>query len=102
VVALTVSAQQPAAQTGATDVDQHLSMLSQKLDLTADQQAKVRPILQQMLDARQKVMQDNSLSQETREQKEKALHENAVKQIDKFLNADQKKKLAELEQQPHS
>lgn len=33
--------------------DQHLKMLSEKLDLTADQQAKARPILQEMTDGAQ-------------------------------------------------
>lgn len=92
---------QPAAQSSAAKVDEHLKFLSEKLDLTADQQAKMRPILEQMFDDRQKVVQDTSLSSEAREEKEKALHEKADKQARKFLSDDQKKKLDELERQPH-
>jgi hypothetical protein len=55
-----------------------------------------------MLDARQKVMQDGRLSAEAREEKQKALHDKADKQVRKFLNDDQKKKLDQLEQEPHS
>ena len=90
---------QPAAQAPGSNVDQHLKALSEKLDLSLDQQAEIRPILQHMLDARQKLMQDSSLSNEAREQKHKALHEKAVKQARQFLNDDQKKKLDQLEQE---
>ncbi len=68
-------------------------MLSEELGLSVGQQAEIRPILQQMMDARQKVMQDESLSSEAREQKQKALHEKADKQARKFLNDERKKKL---------
>lgn len=61
---------QPVAQ--STDpVDQHLRLLSEKLGLSVDQQVQIRPILQQMLDARQKLVQDNSLSNEAREERER-------------------------------
>jgi Spy/CpxP family protein refolding chaperone len=92
---------QPAAHSTVSNVDQHLTFLSEKLDLTAGQQAKMRPILQQMFDDRQKIMQDATLSSEARAEKEKALHEKADQQARKFLSEDQKKKLDELEQQPH-
>jgi hypothetical protein len=101
----------PAQQTAAPDpgkpqheqsaVDGHLRALSERLDLSAAQQAEIRPILQQMLAARQKVMQDGSLSNEARQEKQKTLHDNADRQVRKFLNDDQKKKLDQLEQEPH-
>jgi hypothetical protein len=90
---------QPVAQNAPSAVDQHLKILSEKLDLSADQQAEIRPILQQMIDARQKLMEDNSLSKEAREDKQRTLHEKADKQARKFLNDDQKKKLDQLEQE---
>jgi hypothetical protein len=93
---------QPVEQNAASNADQHLKMLSEKLSLSVDQQAKIRPILQQMMDARQKLMQDSSLSTEAREEKEKTLHEKASKQARKYLNDDQKQKLDQLEQEPHS
>src|SRR5437879_516116 len=64
---------QPGAQSATPSAEQHLKILSEKLDLTADQQRKIRPILQQMFESRQKIIQDNSLSSQAREEKEKAL-----------------------------
>jgi len=113
IVAGTMSSQQTAPNAGGADkqehaqstpaaVDQHLKMLSEKLDLAVDQQAEIRPILKQMLDARQKVARDNSLTDDARQEKERSLQKKAGKQVRKFLNDDQKKKLDELERQPHS
>ena len=88
-----------ASAQGGTSVDQHLQMLSQSLDLTADQQAKIRPILASFLNARQKVLADTSLSDAQRRTRIQAMHEKADRQARKFLNQDQKKKLDQLEQQ---
>lgn len=90
----------PAAQSTPRGAEQHLKLLSEKLDLTVDQQTKIRPILQHMMNERQKLMQDTSLSDEAREKKMRAVHDKADKQARKFLNDDQKTKLDELEQQP--
>jgi Spy/CpxP family protein refolding chaperone len=90
---------QPQSAAAGSMVDQHLHMLSQSLDLTADQQAKIRPILAKFLDARQKVLADASLSDAQRRTRIEAMHEKADRQARKFLNDDQKKKLDELEQQ---
>jgi hypothetical protein len=91
-----------AAEGGSSVVDQHLKLLAEKLSLSADQQSEIRPILQQMLDARQKLMQDSSLSDDARQEKMKAVHDKADKKARKFLNEDQKNKLDQLEQEPHS
>lgn len=106
MVAMTTFAQQPAATsnqehsaTAASQLDQHLQMLSERLSLTAEQQDQIRPILQRMLDGRQKLMADTSLSDEQRHEQMKALHDKADKQARQFLNDDQKKKLDELEAQ---
>jgi len=81
--------------------DAHLRALSERLELSADQQVKIKPLLEQMLAAREKVRQDGSLSNEARQEKEKGLHEKADKQVRKFLNEEQKRKLDQLEQEPH-
>jgi hypothetical protein len=91
--------QQERAHGSLSSVDQHLKLLSEKLGLTADQQNEIRPILKQMMGARQKLIENTSLSDEARHQKEKTLHEKADKEARRFLNDDQKKKLDELEQQ---
>ena len=102
----------PAQQTpgGPTDTGKqheqsaaegHLRILSERLDLSADQQAKIKPILEQMLAGREKIRQDGSLSNEARQEKQKNLQEKADKQVRKFLNEEQKRKLDQLEQEPH-
>jgi Spy/CpxP family protein refolding chaperone len=113
IVALTVPAQQTAAgpgssgkdehsaQSGVPAVEQHMKLLTEKLDLTADQQASIRPILQEMHDGTQKLMQDQSLTREERLEKVRPLRMKADKQIREVLNDDQKKRLDQLEQEPH-
>jgi hypothetical protein len=104
--ALTTSAQQSTTTSNAhagsvPTVEGHLKVLSEKLDLTADQQAKTKPILQEMHEATQKLMQDESMSHEERMSKVRAAREKADKKIREILNDDQKKKLDQLEQGPH-
>ena len=70
--ALSTVAQQPANSpdmhaAGVAPVEQHLKMLSEKLALTADQQDKARPILQEMHDGAQKLAEDPSLTPDQRE-----------------------------------
>src|SRR6201989_1980303 len=111
IVALTVPAQQTTAGTSGTSqgnaqnvptVEQHLRVLSEKLDLTSDQQPKVKPILQELHDATLKVAQDESLTHEERMDKVRPLREKADKQIREILNEEQRKKLDQLEHDPHS
>lgn len=104
--ALSTVAQQAATSpdahaVAAAPVEQHLKMISEKLALTADQQDKTRPILQQMHEDSQKVENDATL---TPEQRQAALHPifmKADQQMREFLTDDQKKKLDELEAQMH-
>jgi hypothetical protein len=91
---------QSSAHNGS-GVEQHLQVLTEKLDLTADQQGKLRPILATFLEGRQKVLADSSLSTEEKHERIKAMHEKADQQVRKSLNDDQKKKLDQLEQENH-
>ena len=91
----------PGKQHQQSAADGHLRALSERLDLSADQQVKIKPLLEQMLAASEKVRQDGSLSNEARQEKEKSLHGKADKQVRKFLNEEQKRKLDQLEQEPH-
>jgi Spy/CpxP family protein refolding chaperone len=109
MLALTTVAQQTATSTdahggssGVPTVERHLKLLTEKLDLTVDQQAKIKPILKELHDATQNLMQDESLSREERLDKVKPLREKADKKIREILSDDQKKKLDQLEQEPHS
>jgi hypothetical protein len=101
---LSTGAQQPATISdahAAAPVEQHLKMLSEKLALTADQQDKARPILQEMHDGSQKLDDDASLTPEQRHQGMVPVFMKADKALREFLTDDQKKKLDELEAQMH-
>ena len=62
------SATKPEAQRqeGLPTVKGQLSVLSEKLGLSAMQQAKIKPILQQLHEATENIMRDQTLSQEER------------------------------------
>ena len=103
IFALTVVAQQTTRHgDGVPTVQGHLKLLTEKLDLTGDQQAKIKPILQRLHDATLKVVQDESMSRDDRMGKVRISREKADKKIREILNDDQKKKLDQLEQEPHS
>ena len=78
-----------------------LKVLTEKLDLTGDQQAKVKPILQELHDDTQKLMRDQSLSREELLDKVRPLRMKADKKIREILSDDQKKKLDQYEQGAH-
>jgi hypothetical protein len=116
IVALTAPAQQTATRPGGTDKDEHgqsasqddvpkvgqmLKVLTEKLDLTGDQQARIIPILQKLHDTQQKLVQDKSLSREERLARVRPQRHEADKQIREILTDDQKKKLDQYLQGPH-
>jgi hypothetical protein len=106
MLALSAAAQQstttPNAHAAAVaPVEQHLKMLSEKLALTADQQDKARPILQEMHDGSQKLDNDQSLTPDQRRAAMSELFMKSDKQMREFLNDDQKKTLDDLETQMH-
>jgi Spy/CpxP family protein refolding chaperone len=89
------------SQSGLPNVEQHLKVLTAKLDLTDDQQDRIKPIIQEMNEATQKVMQDESISREKRLDNARPWLERADKEIRKMLNDDQKKQLDRLEHEWH-
>jgi Spy/CpxP family protein refolding chaperone len=113
LLALTAAAQPSARPIDSTAKDQtvpyarvpnaqeHLKMLTERLDLTRDQQDELRPIIQSMFDDRERLMDDQSLSSEQRGEKLGAVHRKAIREARKFLNEEQKKKLDELQAQNH-
>ncbi|MGA8086064.1 MAG: hypothetical protein WCA10_02085 [Terracidiphilus sp.] len=92
----------PDAHTVAVaPVEQHLRILSDKLSLTADQQNKARPILQEMHDGSQKLEDDQSLTPDQRHEGMVPVFIKADKALREILTEDQKKKLDEMEAQMH-
>ena len=113
LAAMTTVAQQQAPASNAAantsssehifvpDAEHHLKVLTQVLDLSADQQQQIMPILQNLYSATMKIMQDGTLSRQERLGKIKPLHLDAKDKISKLLSAEQNKKLDEFLQQPH-
>jgi hypothetical protein len=84
------------------DVGDQLKVLTQKLDLSVDQQPKVKTILQELHDASLKLMQGESTSHEELLSKVRPLRMNADKKVREILSDDQKKKLDQYLQGPHA
>jgi periplasmic protein CpxP/Spy len=77
---------------GMGNVDEHVKELSTKLDLTADQQAKVKAILQENHQQMQAMMKDQSMSKEDKHAKMQSMHDSVHAKVREVLNDDQKKK----------
>ena len=112
IFALTVLAQRTPTTPGASPksgvedggmptVEEQLNVLTEKLDLTATQRAKVRPILQKLHDATEKLMQDDGLSREEQLAKVRPQRMQADKKMRALLNNGQKNKLDQYLAGPH-
>jgi Spy/CpxP family protein refolding chaperone len=102
--ALASLAQQNAAKpdgNGQMQVEEHLKVLTAKLDLTSEQQEKIKPILQTLHNETQKLVSDKNLSRDERLARIRPQREAADKKIREVLNPAQAQKLDELERQPH-
>ena len=83
----------------ASSPEAHLQMLTEKLNLTADQQAKLKPILEDQAQQMKAVRDDTSLSEEQRKAKMKAIHESLHGQINSVLTPEQQAKLKQMKQE---
>lgn len=103
--ALTTAAQQAKtssdAQGGVPTAQDQLKVLTEKLNLTGDQQARITTILEGLHDATQKIMEDKSLSREERLAKLRPHRYKAHQEIREILNDEQKEKLDRYLQGPH-
>lgn len=93
----------PNKQTGmhrnGESVDQHLQMLSEKLNLTDDQKAKLKPILEDQMKQMKAVQEDSSLSPEQKRTKMKSIHESLHDQINVVLTPEQQTKFKQMQQE---
>lgn len=92
---------QRAAQSDVPSVESQLKVLTGKLDLTRDQQAKMASILKDLRDATLKIVEDTSLSNDERLELVRPHRYKARDQMRAILNDDQKQKLEEYLQGPH-
>jgi Spy/CpxP family protein refolding chaperone len=77
---------------GMGNVDDHVKELTTKLNLTADQQAKVKAILEEHNQKMQAMMKDDSVSKEDRHAKMKSMHDSVHAKVREVLTDEQKPK----------
>ena len=90
---------QPGPRRGMPSVDDQLKNLTERLNLTDDQQTKIKPILEDQHAQMQALMKDDSLSQEDKRSKGRAIRESTTGKIRDVLTDDQKKKYDAMEQE---
>ena len=84
---------------GMPSVDDQIKMMSDRLNLTPDQQTKIKPILEDQRTQAQALMKDESLSDDDRRNKMRTLRESTNSKIRDVLTDDQKKQFDEMQQQ---
>jgi Spy/CpxP family protein refolding chaperone len=76
-----------------------LKMLTEKLNLTEDQQAKMKPILEDQAKQMKALHDDASLAPADKHAKMKELHESSTEKINAVLTADQQTKWKQMKQE---
>jgi periplasmic protein CpxP/Spy len=80
------------------DPNRQLEHMTKQLDLTADQQNQIKPVLMDRQQKLQALFQDQSVSQDDRRAKARAINEESNSKIQAVLNDQQKQKFAEMQQ----
>jgi Spy/CpxP family protein refolding chaperone len=83
---------------GAMDPDQQLTRMTQRYNLSADQQTQIKPILVNQQQQMQALRGDSSMSREDRMAKMQSIRSDSTTKIEAILNDDQKKQF-EADQQ---
>lgn len=91
--------QQGAQQQGRPTIDDQVRMLTAELNLSPDQQSKLRSILETQHQQAMTVVNDNSLSRDQKIQKIHTLRESTIGQARAIMNDQQKAKLDSMLQQ---
>ena len=80
-------------------VDEKVSWMTKELNLSSDQQAKLKPVLEDQQKQIEAVWQDTSLSDDAKKAKKKEIKSATSTQITALLNSDQQAKYASLMEQ---
>jgi len=80
-------------------IDDQVQSLAQQLNLSADQQAKVKTALEDQHTQAMNVVQDSSMSRDDKIQKIHTIREGTITKVRGALNDDQKKKFDVMVQQ---
>ena len=78
-------------------VDDQVKHMAKKLSLSDDQQAKLKPIIEDQRKQVEQIRDDSSLSREDRFSKMKSVHESSASQIKALLNDDQQKQFDKMQ-----
>ncbi len=81
------------------DPDRVMQMMTAKLGLTADQQAKIAPVIADRQQQVRALMADTSSRPFQKQRKVKEIREASDKKINAVLTPDQRKQYAEMEEQ---
>ena len=90
--------EQPAGHRRANP-ERRVQMLSKRLNLTADQQSQLLPILTDRQEKMQAIFHDSSLSKEDRTAKMRSLREDSESKIKAVLTDEQKQTYDQMRQQ---
>lgn len=82
---------------GPPSAQEHLAHMSKELNLTDDQKAKIKTILDDEHTQMEALHQDESTGRSDKMAKMKSIHESNASKIREVLNADQQKKFDEME-----
>ena len=78
---------------------QRMQKLTQELNLTPDQQTKIKPIFQQAHAQAKTIRQDATLNKDQKMAKMKELHQNTMAQLNEILTPEQQTQLKQLQEQ---
>ena len=84
---------------GPMTPENRLKMLTEKLNLTEDQQAKVKPILEDQSKQMKAIHDDASLAPADRQAKMKEIHESSIERMNAILTPDQHAKWKQMRQE---
>ncbi len=84
---------------GPPSPEQRLERLSTMLNLTDDQKAKIKPVLEEQSTAMQNLRKDTSMSPQDRHNKMREIHDNTSSQIRAVLTSEQQAKLDSMKKQ---
>jgi Spy/CpxP family protein refolding chaperone len=80
-------------------VDEQLKHLSEKLNLTEDQQSKLKPILEDQRKQMEQIRDDSALSRQDRFGKMQELRQSSDTQIKSVLNEEQQKNFDKMREE---
>ncbi len=87
-----------AKQRAGNRHEQMGARMAEKLNLSAQQQEQLKPIWQKQREQAKAIWQDNSLTQDQKREKMKALHQDTQSQVNAILTPEQQQQLQQMRQ----